>query len=96
MSSYEHTKPPLAQQRVRVLERRRLPLGLVEVVAQQPLRGHALFVPRRHAPQALQDGLLAQRQVEEAAVDGVLELALGVLVAGDDLELRFLYLYWKH
>lgn len=96
MSSYEHTKPPLAQQRVRVLERRRLPLGLVEVIAQQPLRGHALFVPCRHAPQALQDGLLAQRQVEEAAVDGVLELALGVLVAGDDLELRFLYLYWKH
>ena len=50
-----------------------------------------LAVPRGHAPEALEDGLFAEGEVEEGAVDGVLfVVAFGVFVAGDVFELLFL------
>lgn len=83
-------EPPLAHERVGVLERRRPPLGIFKVVGKQLLRRLLLPVPRRHPPQALKDRLFAQRQVVQAAVYGVLEVALGVFVARNDLELSSL------
>jgi hypothetical protein len=44
-------------------------------------------MPIRHAPQSLQDVLLPQRQIEQTAVNGVLFIRFGVLVASDDLKL---------
>ncbi len=81
------TESSLAHEGVRVLERRRPPLWVVEIVGEKLLRNGLLAVPAGHAPQPLQHRLLSEGQVEEAAVDRVLHLVLGVFVARDDLEL---------
>jgi hypothetical protein len=47
------TKSSLAEERIRILQRRALPLGVLKVVGQQLLRHGLLLIPACHAPQAL-------------------------------------------
>lgn len=82
------TEAALGHEGVGVFEGGGAPFGVVKVVGEEFERVGLLVVPRGHAPEALEDGLFAEGEVEEGAVDGVLfVVAFGVFVAGNVFEL---------
>lgn len=84
------TEPMPAEQGVGILQRCRLPPRVLEIIRQQFLRRSLLTIPPRHPPQPHQHVLLPQREIVETAVDGVLLVRAGVLIARDVLELHSL------
>lgn len=82
------TEASLGHEGVGVFQGGGAPFGVVKVIGEEFERVGLLVVPRGHAPEALEDGLFAEGEVEEGAVDGVLfVVALGVFVAGNVFEL---------
>jgi hypothetical protein len=75
---------------IRILESRRLPSCVIEIVGQEAGCGRLFSIPARHPPQALENVLFLQGKVVETAVNRILFIALGVFVSGDDLYLGFL------
>lgn len=93
MISIRHTEATFAEQGICIFQRRCFPLRVLKVVCQESLCRSLLSIPGSHAPETLEDGFLLQGKVEQAAINGVLNLALCILVASDDLELRPLRVY---
>lgn len=82
------TEAALGHEGVGVFQGGGAPFGVVKVVGEEFECVGLLVVPRGHAPEALEDSLFAEGEVEEGAVDGVLfVVAFGVFVAGNVFEL---------
>ena len=82
-----HTKSPFTEQGIRVLQRRSLPPGFLKVVGKQTLCHSLLSVPTCHPPKTNKYVLLLQCEVIQTAVDRILLIGFGVLIACNRLKM---------
>jgi hypothetical protein len=81
----------LPQKRIGILQRRSLPFFVLEIIRKEPNSSRLLAVPASHSPQSLEYGFLFKRKIEKTTVDGILHIALSVLVPSNIFELCFLW-----